>query len=63
MQGLCVHTLLVQTQWQLLFVHIAAEMCQNLKPIFFEKNALERKNETQLCRQIYTHKIVHSSAM
>ena len=52
MQGLCVHTL-VQTQWQF-YLHIDEEMCLNLKPIF-ENNAS--------LHQIYTHKIVHSSAM
>ena len=34
-----VFTHLVQTQYQFLFVHIAEEMCLNLKPIF-ENNAL-----------------------
>ena len=37
--SLCSHTLLVQTQYQFLFVHTAEEICLNLKPIF-EKNAL-----------------------
>ena len=37
-------------------------MCLNLKPIF-ENNALSQNNETQLWHQMYTHKIVHSSAM
>ena len=36
-RSLCLYTLIVQTQYQFLFVHIAAEMCQNLKPIFENK--------------------------
>ena len=37
-------------------------MCLNLKQIF-ENNALLQNNDRQLWHQIYTHKIVHSSAM
>ena len=61
MQCLCVHTLSANSI-PVLFVHIAEEMCLNLKQIF-ENNALEQNNETQLWHQIYTHKIVCSSAM